>query len=72
MKSTVISPTGQNISGETAQNDYPSEWAEQWQTMTNKFFPMDFISLSVVSLFGVLSVSVLVGFGWGSFGRSLM
>lgn len=72
MKSTVISPTGQNISGETMQNDYPSEWAEQWQTMTNKVFPVDFISLSVVSLFGVLPVSVLVGFGWGFSGWSLM
>lgn len=53
MKSTVISPTGQKISGVTVQNDYPSEWAEQWQMMTKKVFPTDFISLSVVCLFRV-------------------
>lgn len=72
MKSTVISPTGQNISEETKQNDYPSEWAEQWQMMTNKVFPTDFISLSAVCLFGAFPVSVLVGFGWVFFGQSLI
>lgn len=63
MKSTVISPTGQKISGETVQNDYPSEWAEQWQMMTNKVFPMDLIFLSVACLFGVVPVPILVGLG---------
>jgi len=51
MKSTVISPTGQKISGEAMQNDYTSEWAEQWQMMTYRVFPMGFISLSVMCLF---------------------
>lgn len=64
MKSTVISPTGQKIAGETVQNDYPSEWAEQWQVMTNKVFPMGFISLSTEWFFGAFPVLVLVGFGW--------
>lgn len=56
MKSTVISPTGQKISGETVQNDYPSEWAEQWQMMT-KFSQRISFSLAVVYLFGAFAVS---------------
>lgn len=67
MKSTVISPTGQKISGETVQNDYPSEWAEQWQMMTNKVFPKDFISLSVVWLSGAFPGFFFFPFGVGFF-----
>lgn len=64
MKSIVISPTGQKIAGETVQNDYPSEWAEQWQMMANKVFPRDFISVFTTWFFGAFPVLVLVGFGW--------
>lgn len=64
MKSTVISPTGQKIAGETVQNDYPSEWAEQWQMMTNKVFPMDFISLSAVHFLGLFLFLFCFCFGF--------
>lgn len=61
MKSTVISPTGEKIAGETVQNDSPSVWAEQRQMMTNKVFPMGLISLSTAWFF--LSFACF-GFGW--------
>lgn len=51
MKSTVFSPTGEKIAGETVQNDSPSVWTEQRQMMTNKVFPMGLISLSTSWVF---------------------
>lgn len=60
MKSTVISPTGQKISGETVQNDYPSEWAEQWHMMTNKIFPQGFIFPGCRVFIGTFPISFFV------------
>lgn len=71
MKSTVISPTGQKISGQTVQNDYPSDWAEQRQMMANKVLPMDLISLSVVFIWS-FSCFCFGWFGVGFFSQSLI